>query len=169
MFAGWPYAKRIPTIDEMRNLIHLALAHGADGIIFHTFSGDFPYFDDELASNWDVRRVPEIWEALDVLVRETSDFHRKFGKPERRDIPVIFLPEGALDVASFDGGTSLYIQVVNLLPEPVGTRSVSPLFHQGDKIRMYPGGEEIICQDGFFEDALPPHGVRVYDMSGPIP
>jgi hypothetical protein len=169
MFAGWPYAKRMPSVDELRNLIRLSLAHGADGIIFHTFSGDFHYFDDAASSNWDVRRVPEMWDALDDLVRETADFHRKFGKPEERDLPVIFLPEGALDVASFDDDMSLHIQVVNVLPEPVGTRSVSPLFHQGDTVRTYPEGDEIVCGDGFFEDALPAHGVRVYDLSRLIP
>jgi hypothetical protein len=168
-FAGWPYARKLPTVDEIRTLIRLSLAHGADGIIFHTFSGDFPFFNDPVSSNWDVRRAPELWNGIGELVRETADFHRKFGKPEKRDLPIDFLPEGALDVATFSDGTSLYIQVVNILPAAVSIRSISPLFHEGDAIRTFPDGSQIACGDGFFEDMLPTYAVRVYSLGDLIP
>lgn len=168
-FAGWPYAKRAPTFDEVRALVRLSLAHGIDGIILHTFSGDFPYFDDPLSSNWDMRRLPELWNRIGELARETADFQRRFGKPGKTHIPIRFLPEGALDVATFSDDTSLYIQVVNLLPSPVGIRGVSPLFHEADTIRTFSEGGALACEEGFFEDTLPHYGVRVYSLGRLVP
>jgi hypothetical protein len=163
-FAGWPYAKRAPTLAEMRALSSLALNRGADGIFLHTFSDDFPYFDDPASSNWDIRRIKELWDGIEVLVKEIKDFHKRFGKPQQSDFEIRFIPDSVVDIAYFKSEDSLFVQIVNVTPADVGIRSISPLYRSGDAAGIIPGYREIDCGDGFFEDKLPPFGVRIYHL-----
>jgi len=163
-FAGWPFAKRAPTVPEMRALSKLALNHGADGVIFHTFSGDFPHFDDPVASNWDVRRIKELWSGIEDLVREVTEFHDRFGKPFAIDLPVSFVPGDALDLAFFASGDSMFVQVINVMPTDVSLRSVSPFYHEMDSICIVLTDSAIVCGEGFFEDDLPAFGTRIYSL-----
>lgn len=169
VFAGWPYAKKAPTLDQMRTLSRLALNRGVDGIIFHTFSGDFPYFNDPVASNWDVRREQAIWTGIGELAKEIEEFHSRFGKPHTVDIPVKFIPEGVLDVAYFEAGNSLSVQVVNVTPVSIGIRSISPSYHEYDTIGVIPAETSIKCGEGFFEDSLQPFEVKMYSLSALFP
>jgi len=168
-FAGWPYAKREPTLAEMRALTRLALNHGVDGVFFHTFSADLPFFDDPISSNWDIRRSQDIWAHLDDLVTEIKEFHEKFGKPVPADLRVRFIPESTLDIAYFRTDDDLFVQIVNVMPVEVGIRAVSQYFNEGGEVPLDSEPGALSCGEGFFEDVLPPLGVRIYRIGDLLP
>ena len=172
-FKGWTAWKRYPTADEVSAMSFAALAHGAKGILWYTYSSTVPpnpakgRFDAGIADDFDAwntatnlsRRIAELAPVL--LEREEFSVSAEIFEGPSKDA----FGHKSVSVLLKRHAGWYYLLAVNGVAKPVRVRFVDfGLDVNVNAVDVLWEHRSITGTEGGFDDSFGPFGVHVYRL-----
>lgn len=148
--------KREPTIEEVRCMTYLAVAHGAKGIFYFAYHGN----------QYDVRLSPKYWKGIKRIAGELRDLTPVLLAPVSMEKIQVKVDEGdraAIHflIKEFNGKT--YLIAVNALNAPLHG-VFSGVKGSIQKIGVEFEGRDVDHVDGGFSDDFKPYAAHIYKI-----
>jgi len=157
---GWP---RFPTAVETRAMVYLALIHGANGIVYYTYTGG--------GSNFGASDNPEYWTFVKKLTGEVAQLQDVLTERESAEKPGAHILNGpnldargypSLNLRLLRHGDQWYLLAANSANAPLHVRISAPNVN-GNVTVDFEG--RTVTGAGTITDDFAPYAVHVYQWA----
>lgn len=151
---------RLPTTAEVRALAYLAIVHGADGLMYYSYSLEQSIKE----RNYNLRRdAPELWAGISALNKELGALGPIIAS---RDDRVDFAPpaDPAIHAAAWRQGDKMVLIAVNSSDHAVVTTFTCPEARATELELAFEGRKLTTDRPGQFGDVFQPYQVHVYNL-----
>lgn len=151
---------RLPTVQEIRALVYLAVIHGADGILYYATN----LTSSDKQRNFNLRQdAPHLWEGISVINQELTALGTAIhGRSGRVLLPP--LADGLIQVAQCSDGDQTYLVAVNTSDTATVTTFTAPGFEDTQLPVMFEDRTVSGTEPGKFGDVFQPYQVHVYRL-----
>lgn len=154
---------RLPTVQEQRTMAYTAIAHGAKGIIWFSFDGEYvcPKYDCT---------VPDFWPAFKALASELSYLAPVLLAQDGRREVSVHPPHAPISLLAKEYQGHLYVIAVNRSAHSVpATFTLNEAKAEWSDLTVISEERLLELRQGSFTDALGPYQTHLYTTAPKVP